>query len=325
MNQRPINLLFVKVPGYALSAKSVDKSYPMMKTRLLLIILVILIVLLIALTLWTRPSPTHPFFNQFTPDQYPLVIAHADDTGQGLWPGSTMLFLEESAALEVDVLELDVHSTQDGHLVVMHDETVDRTTDGSGQISEMTLEAIKSLEVGGNWTQDDGQTYPYRGAGLQVPTLEEVFQQFPDYPMNIEIKQETPSIAQPLCDLLRKYGMEEKVIVPSFSDSALAEFRETCPEVATAASSSEVRNFVLLNFILLSNLLSPQYEAFQVPQSSSNIPVVIPSFVNTAHDRNLQVHVWTVNAPDDMQRLADMGVDGIMTDRPDLLMQQLGR
>lgn len=296
-----------------------------MKYRWLLIVLVIFFILLIAITFWTRPSPTHPFFSQFDPDQYPLVIAHADDTGLGLWPGSTMLFLEESAALGVDILEIDVHMTQDGHLVVMHDHMVDRTTNGSGSISDLTLEEIKDLQVGGNWTQDEGQTYPYRGAGLQVPTLDEVLARFPGYPMNIEIKQESPSIAQPLCDKLRQNDMAEKVIVPSFSDPALAEFREICPEVATAASSSEVRNFVLLNFILLSNLLSPQYQAFQVPQSSSNIPVVIPSFVNTAHDRNLQVHVWTVNDPEAMIRLTEMGVDGIMTDRPDILLQQLGR
>lgn len=296
-----------------------------MKIRWMLIGLIILLLLLLGLSLWTRPAPAHPFFAQFDQDRYPLVIAHADDTGDGLWPGSTMPFLEGVAGLGVDVLELDVHMTKDGHIVVMHDEKVDRTTNGVGKISDLTLEEIKALEVGVNWTQDGGQTYPYQGAGLQVPTLEEVFQRFPNYPMNIEIKQESPSMAGPFCALLREYGMEERVIVPSFSDQTLSEFREICPEVATAASSSEVRNFVLLNFIFLSNLLSPDYEAFQVPQTSSGIPVVISSFVNAAHDRNLQVHVWTINDPEVMKHLISIGVDGIMTDRPDILMEQLGR
>ena len=296
-----------------------------MKIRWLLYALILLLLILLGLSFWTRPSPDHPFFSQFEESQYPLVIAHADDTGQGLWPGSTMLFLEGVAGLGVDMLELDVNMTKDGHIVVMHDNTVDRTTNGTGKISDLSLAEIRELEVGGNWTQDEGQTSPYRGEGLQVPTLEEVFLRFPDYPMNIEIKQEDPSMVEPFCDLLREHEMEEKVLVPSFSDKAMTEFRTICPEVATAGSSSEVRNFVLLNFALLSNLLSPQYDAFQVPQSSSNIPVVIPSFVNTAHDRNLQVHVWTVNDPDDMLRLTEMGVDGIMTDRPDILLEQLGR
>jgi len=296
-----------------------------MKIRWLLYALILLLLILLGLSFWTRPSPDHPFFSQFEESQYPLVIAHADDTGQGLWPGSTMLFLKGVAGLGVDMLELDVNMTKDGHIVVMHDNTVDRTTNGTGKISDLSLAEIRELEVGGNWTQDEGQTFPYRGEGLQVPTLEEVFLRFPDYPMNIEIKQEDPSMVEPFCDLLREHEMEEKVLVPSFSDKAMTEFRTICPEVATAGSSSEVRNFVLLNFALLSNLLSPQYDAFQVPQSSSNIPVVIPSFVNTAHDRNLQVHVWTVNDPDDMLRLTEMGVDGIMTDRPDILLEQLGR
>ena len=296
-----------------------------MKFRWLLIAVVLLLLVLLALSLWTRPLPKHPFFAQFDESQYPLIIAHADDSGDGLWPGSTMLFLENSAAMGVDILELDVHMTRDGHLIVMHDDTVDRTTNGTGKISELTLAEIRDLEVGVNWTQDEGQSYPYRGEGLQVPMLEEVFERFPDYPMNIEIKQEEPSMVEPFCALIREYDMQEKVLVPSFSDKAMAEFRAACPEVATAGSSSEVRNFVILNFALLSNLLSLEYEAFQVPQSSSGIPVVIPSFINTAHDRNLQVHVWTINDPSTMQHLIDIGVDGIMTDRPDILQELLER
>ena len=295
----------------------------MKNKRYWLILLLALIALFAVITFAKRPSPAHPFFANF--DTYPLVIAHADDSGQGLWPGSTILFLEGVSELGVDMLELDVHMTKDGHIVVMHDDTVDRTTNGSGKISEMTLMEIKSLEVGVNWTQDDGATYPYRGQGLRVPTLAEVFYLFPDAPMNIEIKQAEPSMAQALCVMIRRFKMSEKVLVPSFSDETIAEFRAVCPEVATAAGSDEVRVFVLLNFVLLSNLLSPAYQAFQVPEKSSGIPVVIPHFVDSAQSRNLQVHVWTVNEPADFRRFIDMGVDGIMTDRPDLLLEELGR
>ena len=295
----------------------------MKKWRYWLFLLLAILALLAAVSLNGQKGADHPFFDNF--DTYPLVIAHADDTGQGLWPGSTMPFLRGVSEMGVDVLEIDVHMTRDGHIVVMHDDSVDRTTDGTGKINEMTLKEIKSLEVAGNWTQDDGETYPYRGQGLRVPTLPELFYLFPDWPMNIEIKQAEPSMAQPLCDMIRNFNMSSKVIVPSFSDAALAEFREACPEVATAGGSDEVRNFVMLNFIFLSNLLSPAYEAFQVPEESSGIPVVTPRFVNTAHNRNLQVHVWTVNDPADMQRFIEMDVDGLMTDRPDLLLELLGR
>jgi glycerophosphoryl diester phosphodiesterase len=292
--------------------------------RLWRILGMLLIVLLLAFILQQRRSiAQHPWFDQF--NSYPLVIAHADDTGEGLWPGNTMLFLDSVAEMGVDVLEMDAHMTRDGHVVLMHDDSVDRTTDGAGLISNMTLEEIKALEVGENWTQDDGATYPYRGQGLKVPTVEEVFKRFPDYPMVIEIKQVTPSMADPFCALIRQYGMSEKVLVPSFSDQAINEFRAACPEVATAASGDEVRSFVVANFLLATNLLNPAYQAFQVPEMSGGFPVVIPHFVNNAQDHNLQVHIWTINDADDMERFFEMGVDGIMTDRPDILLEILGR
>lgn len=270
-----------------------------------------------------RPAPTHPWFAQFS--HYPLVIAHADTSGTSPWPGDTMLFLENVAAMGVDVLEMNVNMTGDGHIVLNHDETVDETTDGTGTISDMTLAEVQALDAGYGWTQDDGATFPYRGQGLTIPTLEEVFQRFPDYPMIVEIKQEAPSMAQPLCDLIRQYGMEEKVIIPSFSDVAMSEFRAACPEVATAASTGEVKQFVYLSFAFLSNPATPPYVAMQVPIKSSGITVITPAFVANAHHRNLQIHAWTINAPADMQMLIDMGVDGIMTDRPDTLLEMLGR
>jgi glycerophosphoryl diester phosphodiesterase len=132
-------------------------------------------------------------------------------------------------------------------------------------------------------------------------------------------------MADPFCNLIREYKMEENVIVASFSDLAITSFRRLCPEVATAPGGDEVRNFVLLNFIFLSEILNPDYQVFQVPIESGGIPVVTKSFVKAAHNRNIQIQVWTINDPVEMQRLIDLGVDGIMTDRPDLLLELLGR
>ena len=294
-----------------------------MKRFWLIVGLAVLLFVFAFLMLRKKPVPQHPWFEQFT--GAPLVISHADDTGLGLWPGNTMAYLDGVAELGVDVLEMDVHMTADGHIVLMHDSTVDRTTNGNGAISNMTLGEVKALEVGVNWTQDAGATYPYRGQGLRVPALAEVFEKYPDYPMVIEIKQETPSMDLPFCALIRAHGMSERVLIPSFSDQAMNQFRTACPEVATAASTSEVRNFVIANFLLASNALSPDYQAFQVPEESGGVPVVIPHFVNGAHNRNLQVHVWTVNDPAEMRKFLSMGVDGILTDRPDLLLRELER
>jgi glycerophosphoryl diester phosphodiesterase len=119
--------------------------------------------------------------------------------------------------------------------------------------------------------------------------------------------------------------MEHKIIVASFDDDTIQTFRSYCPEVATAPGGDEVRNFVLLNFIFLSEILTPNYQAFQVPTESGGITVITQRFVNTAQKRNLQVQVWTINDPVEMQRLIDLGVNGIMTDRPDILLDLLGR
>jgi glycerophosphoryl diester phosphodiesterase len=283
----------------------------------------IIISLIIILNLVADPIPDHPVFNNFT--NTPLVIGHADDTGSGLWPGNTMPYLEGIAEIGVDMLEMDINMTKDGRIILMHDTTVDRTTNGSGAIPDLTLAEIQALEVGVNWSQDNGQTYPYRSQQLQVLTIDDVFERFPNYPMVIEIKQEEPSMVAPFCTLIREYSMEEKVIVASFSDDAIKAFRRVCPTVATSPAGDEVRNYVLLNFAFLSDILTPNYQAFQVPVESGGITVITPRFITAAHKRNLQVQVWTINDPAEMQRLIDLNVDGIMTDRPDILLELLGR
>lgn len=270
-----------------------------------------------------KPAITPAFYSHF--DRYPLVIAHADDTGSGVAPGNTLLFLETVAEIGVDVLEMDVHMTADGQIVLLHDATVDRTTTGTGAVNTLTLAQLQALEVGGNWTADDGASYPYQGQGLTIPTLAAVFERFPDYPMNIEIKAEDPAIAPVLCRTITQHAMTDMVLVVSSRDDALKAFRKECPDVASGANRGDVTKFVLLNFVGLAGILSPPYQAFQVPEVSGRIPVVRPSFVRAAHRANVQVHIWTINDVDEMQRFLDMGVDGIMTDKPQEMMGLIGR
>jgi glycerophosphoryl diester phosphodiesterase len=295
-----------------------------MRSRLLKILLglvSLLIVVYAVLALLARPAAEHPFFAQF--EHYPLVMAHQG--GNGLWPDNTQYAFERAVALGVDVLEMDIHSTADGVLVVIHDSTVDRTTDGAGPVHDLTLAEIKSLDAGYHWTSDDGQTYPYRGQGVTVPTLEELFVAFPTMPMNIEIKQAEPPIAAPLCRLIRETGRVDKVLVASFHDEAIAEFRRECPEVATSTGQNEVIALFVLSKVLLEGAYGPDAEAVQVPEYRSGLHVITPRFVDAAHHRNLQVHAWTINETEDMQRMLDLGVDGIITDYPDRLMDLLGR
>jgi glycerophosphoryl diester phosphodiesterase len=249
----------------------------------------------------------------------------AHQGGDGLWPSNTMYAFEHAATLGVDVLEMDVHSTADDVLVVIHDSTVDRTTDGSGAVHGLTLAELQSLDAGYRWTPDEGKTWPYRGQGISIPALEEVFAAFPGMPMNIEIKQAEPSIAAPLCRLIRESDMADRVLVVSFHKESTKEFRDVCPEVVTGTTQNEVITLFALSRLFLEGAYSPAAGAMQVPEYRSGLHVLAPRLVDAAHRRGLEVHAWTINEEEDMRRLIDLGVDGIITDYPDRLLEVLGR
>ena len=275
----------------------------------------------LSLSLLVRPVPDHPFFA--TP---PLIVAHRG--GSGLRPENTLLAFREAVSLGVDVLEMDVHSTRDEVLVVMHDDTVDRTTDGSGAIHDHSLVDLQKLDAGYQWSNDDGATHAYRGQGLQIPTLEEVLQAFPDERLNVEIKQFNPSITEALCHMIREHDAENRVLVASFDPGTMADFRNQCPEVATSGTAPEIRWYLTLQTLYLGGLYRGPAEAFEVPPRLGDLEVVTSDFVTGAHHHNVHVLVWTVNTEDEMKRLLDLGVDGILTDYPDRLihlLHQVGR
>jgi glycerophosphoryl diester phosphodiesterase len=285
---------------------------------------IFIILIFLGLVLIAALIPDAPSKNYYKDVSRPLVIAHQG--GDGLWPGDTLYVFEKAVELGVDVLEMDAHITRDGQIVLLHDEEVDRTTDGMGLVEKMTLAELKHLDAAYKWSNDGGQTFPYRGQGIRVPTLEELFQKFPQIRYVIEIKLTENPIEGPLCDLIREHNMQDKVMVASFHDEAMRNFRETCPEVATSASRTEVRNFVLLGKAFLSGFLAPQYQSIQPPydpKESMNIPIMTKRFIREAHAKNIRVEPWTVDDPELMKQYIEWGVDGIMTDRPDLMIEVL--
>lgn len=238
-----------------------------------------------------------------------------------------MYAFERAVRLGVDMLELDIHGTQDGHLVVIHDDSVDRTTNGRGKIKEMTLAQVQALDAGWYWPQraKEGDPRPFRGQGIRIPALEEVFKAFPGFPMTIEIKQAVPSIAEPFCKMLRQYNMTQKTIVASFSDLAMRDFRKACPEVATSMTENELRPMVILDLFLLGDFFTAPGQALQVPMAAAGIELAKPNLVNLATRKNLSFQVWTINDEPTMRKLIELGVHGIITDRPDLMLKLLGR
>jgi glycerophosphoryl diester phosphodiesterase len=251
----------------------------------------------------------------------PLVIAHRG--GAGIAPENTLFAFKRSADLGADVLELDIRSTSDGELVVIHDANVDRTTEGTGAVDEIPLEELKKLDAGYRWTEDDGKTFPFRGKGIKIPTLRQVFEAFPEITINIEPKHDAPSPIKPLCNLITEFNRKDKVIVGTFRDEVLEDFRRNCKGVATSASPSEASFFLAGYEIGLSKSYSPEMQVLQIPEKLGSLQIVTEDYIKSAHERNLDVHVWTINDVEDMKRLIKIKADGIMTNYPDRLLELL--
>ncbi|MBT8371381.1 MAG: glycerophosphodiester phosphodiesterase [Desulfobacterales bacterium] len=264
-----------------------------------------------------KPAPDHPYFK---PNGF-LVIAHRG--GRSLGPESTLYTFRRAVELGVDVLEIDLHSTKDGELVILHDATLERTTNATGTARNYTLAELKKFDAAYHWSPQNSRVYPLRDKQIKIPTLAEVFETFSETRLNIEIKESQPDVLPALCQLIRDYHMSKKVMVASFDADVLKEFRSLCPEVATSAGASEATFFYALQKMHLEAAYSPEVNALQVPVAYGDLEVVNKRFLEAAHKRNLRVHVWTVNNRDSMKRLLKLGVDGIMTDYPDRLIELL--
>jgi glycerophosphoryl diester phosphodiesterase len=208
-------------------------------------------------------------------------------------------------------------------IVVIHDSTIERTTNGKGYVNAMTFAELQTLDAAYSWTPDGGARFPLRGQGITIPSLSEVLKTFPNVRFNIEPKQGEPSLAAPLCQMLRENKVTDRVMVGSFKSAVLDEFRRACPEVATSASTSEVSAFLALSAASLEGTYGGAAEALQVPEYTAGLRVITPGLVEAAHRRDLQVHAWTINDMESMKRLLDFGVDGIITDYPDRLIELL--
>ena len=275
---------------------------------------VILFILYKAVCYLAEPAPNHPYFKS---DDF-LVIAHRG--GRSLGPESTLYTFQRAADFGADVLEMDIQRSKDGKLVVFHDKTVERTTNGIGQVDSFNLVDLKTLDAAYRWLPSYGASFPLRNKGIKIPTLSEVFKAFPRMRMNIEIKDPRQTTIQSLCRLIRDYNMSEKVIVASYDSGALREFRSKCPGVATSAGTSEAILFYCLQKMHLESAYSPGTQVMQVPETIGDLQIVNRRFLDAAHARNMKVHVWTVNDKKSMKRLLELGVDGIMTDYPNRLL-----
>jgi glycerophosphoryl diester phosphodiesterase len=260
------------------------------------------------------------------------VIAFAHQGGSFEGPSSTLFAIEHALAVGATAIELDVHATSDRHVVVCHDETVNRTTNHQGAIAELTLPELSQMDNAYWWIDGDVATpgredseYLVRGRAasdrrFRVATLEEVATAFPGVLLNLDIKRTDPDVEgyeQLLYDQLRYLEITDSVIVASFHDAAIQRFRALAPDVATSAATEETAAFYFSH--LDDRPIVPPVSAFQVPAKFGDVDVVTEDFVEAAHRCDVAVHVWTINDVDEMARLLDLGVDGLVSDRPTML------
>ena len=229
-----------------------------------------------------------------------------------------MAAFDQVAALGVDGIELDVRLAKDGEVVVMHDADLARTTDAHGPVSAFTAAELARVDAGARFERD-GAT-PFRDRGIGVPRLAEVLARHATMPLIIELKGRDPAVASAAVAVVRRAASLDRVCFGGFTDRVLRAARAADPGVCTSAARNEIRWALYRSYVGWPVGPRP-YRAFQVPEMSETTRVVSPRFLRVARGAGRLVQVWTVNEPADMRRLAEWGVDGWITDRPDLAIE----
>jgi glycerophosphoryl diester phosphodiesterase len=248
-----------------------------------------------------------------------LVIGHRGNRAHA--PENTVESLREAAALGADAVEFDLRVSRDGRLVVMHDATLDRTTDGSGPVELRTLAELKRLDAGARFTRDGGRSFPWRGRGVAVPSFDEVVEALPrDLPCIVELK--TPAAAELVKQAVRRHGIADRVIVASSDRGTMHPLRGA--GLALGACTPDVAQLVLP--ALVRRRIGPQhFQALCIPPRWRGIPVPIAALARALRGSGTAIHVWTINDPTEAQRLWALGVQGIISDDPGAMLAARAR
>jgi glycerophosphoryl diester phosphodiesterase len=272
----------------------------------------------------TTSKSEHPWIARSRAAGRPLVFAHRG--GALLAPENTLAAFTRAHALGVDGFELDVRLSRDGEVMVIHDADVDRTTNGKGRVSALTAAELRALDAGCRSKDSEGDT--------RIPFLRDILARFPEELLIIELKGANPSLPPRAFEIVREAGALDRVCFGGFQRHMLIGVRRCgrrhtsdrpsdrrgVPVVCSSASREETRWSLYRSWVRFPWPWRP-YDAFQVPEISRGTRVVSPEFIRAAHARDLLVQVWTVNDEPSMTRLLEWGVDGLITDRPDLALQ----
>ena len=250
----------------------------------------------------------------------PLVIGHRG--AAGLCPENTLASIHRAAEVGADAVELDIRASAEGEPVMIHDATLERTTDGSGPVSERSLTELGQLDAGWHWHADDGESGRWRGQGLRIPTLETILRESP-LPMVLEIKQENPALAERVGNMIIDCDRQHDALVVSFSHIVMRDYRQRFPQLVTGSSVRELVWFQIFARLGLARLFPPPGQVLQSRWHWRGLDQVNSTMLRRAHALGLPMHVWTINETAQMRELWRRGVDGIITDYPQRLAQIL--
>lgn len=289
------------------------------------------IVAIVAGVLILRPQPEAPLpAPPVLAGPSPLVLAHRGASAAA--PENTLEAFALALEMGADILELDVHATSDGVVVVIHDETVDRTSDGTGRVAAQTLAELRRLDFGHAFSADGGASHPYRGRGVRIPTLEDVFLRFPGAKVNVEIKQTVPDILDRVWEVVRRGAAEERVLMTVPPEAIERWSRLSGGRTALAVDGDSARRFIGSVVAKAAVPHRPDADMLQLPLrwdiGSASIRLDTREIVTRAHEAGLRVDYWTIDDQPTMRRLFALGADAITTNRPDLarkVLRELGR
>jgi glycerophosphoryl diester phosphodiesterase len=263
----------------------------------------------------------HPYFAL----PRPIVIGHRGCAGSA--PENTLLAFERGLAAGAAILESDVHLTCDGVPVLIHDPAVDRVTEGSGAVSELRLHELQALDAGHRFSPDDGRSYPFRGRGLAIPTLEETFNAFPGARFNLELKADGAAAVRETADVVTRCERAALTLLTAERGDAVQRLREHLAEsdlrVALGAGTEDV--VAVIRSAADGSPPATPAMALQIPLEFADRPLVTDALIAHAHRYGIQVHVWTINDEAQMNALLDLDVDGIVTDYPGRLADVIER
>ncbi len=265
---------------------------------------------------------THPYFRGFDADR-PMILGHRGAAGTA--PENTLPSFERCLALGGDAIETDVQVTSDGVPVLLHDASLARVSDRATPVASIPRAELESIDAGYHFTIDDrGETEPpddaaFRGGGYRVPTVEEAFRALPHARFNLEIKTEENDAVARVVELVASLGRADRTLLTAGDDAIMLRLRKEIAArgvaVATSASISEI--VAVVRSAVDGGPPPSGIQALQIPTRFANAELVTPELVEHAHRHGIQIHVWTINDPEEMGRLFDLGVDGIVTDFPE--------